>query len=183
MQFEDPHPTHRVEAIGPADGAAPLRSYPRNTPEAAARIVALALIANGRIQAVEVAALDALHAHERLGLTPQRWHAVIHDLCTDLLGPARCGDDACVSSELLGHLLDEVDDDRLRHVVLHLCSAVVQADRQIDDAESFVLLGAIERWGLPPDDHALLEPMLYGADFQVRPRGLARGTSRKLGLR
>jgi len=56
-------------------------------------------------------------------------------------------------------------------VIHDLCSAVVHADCQIDDGESFVLLAAIERWGLHPDDQALLEPMLYGADFQVRRRG------------
>jgi hypothetical protein len=63
---------------------ATLRPYPRNSPEAAARIVALAPIANGRIKAAEAAVPDALHA-----------------------------------------------------------------------------------------DHALLEPVLYGADFEVRPRGRA----------
>jgi hypothetical protein len=160
-----------------------LRHYPRNSAEAAARIVALALIANGRIKAVETAALDALRAHERLGLTRPQWHGVIHDLCTDLLGPARCGDEGCIPSELLDRMLDEVDDDATRRLVLRLCSAVVQADRQLDEAESYVLLAAVDRWGLHPDDQALLEPMLYGRDFQVRPRGLAAETGHKLRLR
>ncbi|TDP62080.1 TerB family tellurite resistance protein [Roseateles toxinivorans] len=160
-----------------------LRSYPCNSAEAAARIVALALIANGRIDAVESAALDALQAHERLGLTRQQWHGVIHDLCADLLGPARCGDEGCIPSELLNRMLDEVDDDTTRRLVLRLSSAVVQADRQIDDGESILLLAAIERWGLHPDDQALLEPMLCGADFQVRQRGTATEAGQKLRLR
>jgi hypothetical protein len=159
-----------------------LRHYPRNSAEAAARIVALALIANGRIKAVETVALEALRADERLGLTRQQWHGVIHELCADLLGPARCGDDSCIPSELLNRVLDEVDDYTTRRLVLRLCSAVVHADRQIDDGESFVLLAAIDRWGLHPDDHALLEPMLYGSDFQVRPRGVAAEAGHKLRL-
>lgn len=160
-----------------------LRPYPRNSAEAAARIVALALIANGRIKAVETAALDALRAPERLGLTRPQWHGVIHDLCADLLGPARCGDEGCIPSELLDRMLDEIDDDATRRLVLRLCSAVVHADRQIDDGESFVLLAAVERWGLHPDDQALLEPLLYGSDFQVRPRGAAADAGHKLHLR
>lgn len=160
-----------------------LRLYPRNSAEAAARIVALALIANGSIKAVESAALDALQAHERLGLNRPQWHGVIHDLCADLLGPARCGDEGCIPSELLDRMLDEVDDDTQRRLVLRLCSAVVHADCQIDDGESFVLLAAIERWGLHPDDRALLEPMLYGADFQVRRRGVADDAGPGLRLR
>jgi hypothetical protein len=150
-----------------------LRAYPRDSAEAAARIVALALIANGRVDAAEVAVLDALQAAERFGLTRSRWHGVIHDLCTDLLGPARHGDEGRIPGDVLNRMLDEVDDPDTRRLVLRLCAAVVQADRQIDDAESIVLQAAIERWGLHPDDHALLEPVLYGADFEVRPRGRA----------
>jgi hypothetical protein len=160
-----------------------LRRYPCNSAEAAARIVALTLIANGRIKAVETAALEALQAHERLGLTRPQWHGVIHDLCADLLGPARCGEESCVPIEVLDRMLDEVGDDATRRLVLRLCSAVVHADRQVDDGESFVLLAAIERWGLHPDDQALLEPMLYGTDFRVRPRGVAAEAGHRLRLR
>lgn len=160
-----------------------LRSYPRNSAQAAARIVALALIANGHIKAVETAALDARRGHERLGLTRPQWHGVIHDLCADLLGPARGGEEICIPGELLDRILDEVDDDSTRRTVLRLSSAVVHADCQIEDGESFVLLAMIERWGLHPDDYALLEPMLYSADFQVRLRGVAFGTIRTLSLR
>lgn len=173
---------HSSESGQPAPGLL-LRSYPRNSAKAAARIVALALISNGRIKAVETAALDAHRSHERLGLTRPQWHGVIHELCTDLLGPARCGDESCISNELLDRMLDEVDDDSKRRTVLRLSSAVVHADCQVDDGESFVLLAMVERWGLHPDDHALLEPMLYGADFQVRPRGVASGAGRRPPLR
>jgi hypothetical protein len=151
----------------------PLRPYPRNSAEAAGRIVALALIANGRIKASEVAVLDALEAIERLGLTRGQWHGVINDLCADLLGPARCGDEGHIPGDVLIRMLDEIEDGDTRRLVLGLCAAVIQADRQIDDGESIVLLAAIERWGLHPDDPALLEPVLYGTDFEVRPRGRA----------
>lgn len=171
-------PEHGRPAPGPL-----LRSYPHNSAEAAARIVALALIANGRIKAVETAALDALRGHERLGLTRPQWHGVIRDLCDDLLGPDRCGNEICISDHLLELMLDELQDDTTRRTVLRLSSAVVHADCQVDDAESFVLLAMVERWGLHPDDHALLEPMLYGADFQVRRRGVATGAGRRQPLR
>lgn len=160
-----------------------LRPYPRNGPSAAARIVALALIANGRIKAVEMAALDALKAHEALGLSRARWHAVIDELCADLLRAMDGAGDCAIDSAMLDRVLAEVDDPQLQRVVLRLCAAVVHADRQVDDGESFVLLAALERWALNVDEHALLEQLLYGADFQVRPRGrLPQGSSRRLRL-
>ena len=159
-----------------------LRSYSRNSGEAAARIVALALVANGRIKAVETAVLDALEAPARLGLSRSQWHGVIDDLCADLLRTARCGNEICIPSEALNSMLDQVDDEDSRRLVLRLCSAVVQADSQIDVGEAFVLLAAIERWRLHPDVQALLEPALYGANFKVRPRRAAAGTVRNLRL-
>jgi hypothetical protein len=161
----------------------PRRPNPRNSAEAAARLVALALIANGRVKPSELAVLDGLDAPDRLGLTRSQWHGVIDELCIDLLGTARCGDEGCVTSDALHRMLDEIDDDGTRRLVVRLCSAVVHADREIDDGESFLLLAAVERWGLHPDDHALLEPVLYGADFQVRRRGAATGAPLKLRFR
>ena len=74
-------------------------------------------------------------------------------------------------------MLDEVDDDRTRRLVLRLCIAVAQADCQIDDGERFVLMAAINRWSLHPDGHDLLEPMLYGSDLQVHSRAVAETTA------
>lgn len=157
----------------------PLRSYPVDSAHGAARIVALALVADGRMSPLETAALEAWQAAERLGLSRSQWHAVIDDLCADLLGPARSEDEGCIPTEVLDAVLDQVQDPALRRRVLRLCSAVVHADRRVDEAESFVLLAAIERWDLPADDRALLEPMLYGLDFQVRPRSV-RDAGQKL---
>lgn len=174
--------THLAPMNAPGASDSQLRSYPRNSAEAAARVVALALVANGRIKAVETAALDALNAHERLGLSRLQWHGVIHDLCADLVRPSSGGDEDRISSEWLDRMLDEIDEDATRRLVLHLSAAVVDADHQIAECESFVLLAAIERWGLHPDDQALLEPMLYGMDFQVRARGVALHAARRLRL-
>lgn len=160
-----------------------LRSYALNSPQAAGRIVALALIANGRIKAVETAALDALDATGLLRLTRLQWHEVIRDLGGDLLERTRSGDECCITAGLLERFLDEVNDIAQRRVVLRLCLAVVQADRQIDEGESFVLQAAVERWGLHPDEHALLEPLLYGSDFQVRRRGALAKSSHSLRVR
>ena len=148
-----------------------LRSYPHNSPEAAARIVAVALVANGEIKAIETAALNAHGCHRRLGMTEAQWDGVVRDLCADLHGSARSVEERCVSGEMLAHMLREVDDDSTRRTVLKLSCAVVYADRCVEAEESLVLLAMSEHWGLHPEDHALLEPILYGMDFQVRLRG------------
>lgn len=147
------------------------RHYARNSPHAAARIVALALISNGAVTVAELAALASIRAHEQLGLTRLQWHDVIDELCADLLQAATPSADCYIGSASIENLLDDVSDVPLQRLVLRLCTAVVNADRQIDEAESVILRAAIDSWGLHPDEQELLVPLQYGLDFQVLPRG------------
>ena len=48
-----------------------MRSYPVNSPQAAARIVALTLVADGDIGDAEILWLDRLAVYEQLGLPRQ----------------------------------------------------------------------------------------------------------------
>ena len=151
------------------------RRYARNSPQAAANIVALALISNGEVKPSEVAVLEAMRAHEQLGLTRQEWHDVVHELCIDLLGSATHGTDCQIDGRMIEQMLADIDDVALQRLVLRLCTAVVNADGKIDDGESIVVLAAIDHWGLHPDEHELLEPLLYGLDFQVTARSTRWG--------
>lgn len=71
---------------------------------------------------------------------------------------------------LIERWLDDIDDVILQRLVLRLCAAVANADGQIEHGESVVLRTAFDRWGLRPEEQALLEPLLYGLDFQVTER-------------
>ena len=42
----------------------------------------------------------------------------------------------------------EIDDPKLRRKVLRLCVAVVEADGQVDEGESAVLVAVVEHWRL-----------------------------------
>jgi hypothetical protein len=62
-----------------------MRSYPSNSPQAAARIVALTLLADGDICRFERRALQRTRAAERLGLLPSEFAEILNDCCIDLL--------------------------------------------------------------------------------------------------
>jgi hypothetical protein len=128
-----------------------MRSYPRNSPAAAARIVALAAIVDGHLSPAELGVLDRLDAHRRLGLDPLQMHEVIRELTEDLLATA-CShwDAACrIDGETLSALMREVDDPQLRETVLHLCLAVAQVDDHWSDDELWIIAAASNRWQLP----------------------------------
>lgn len=127
-----------------------MRHYPRNSPQAAARIVALTVLADGHLAPAELQVLERSDAHERLGLAREELHAVLHGFCEDLLHSAHltwC--DACrVDARTLSQLLADVDDADLRQTVLQLCLDIAQADEHIADGESLVLEAVVEHWGL-----------------------------------
>lgn len=127
-----------------------MRSYPLNSPHAAARIVALALVADGHLCKAELDQLRLLGAAERLGLADAEMQAVTHSFCEDLLSTASHGwEDACrVDERTLQSLLAEVDDPALRMAVLEICLSIVQADDHVADGESTVIATMIEQWGL-----------------------------------
>jgi len=131
-----------------------MHSYPRNSPEAAARIVALMLISDGHVCRSEVDALNSLKVEAELGLAPGAFMPVVQTLCEDLLmgagssGPVFGGLDA----PTLASLMDDVDLPALQRQVLRLCAAVAEADRHLADAERLVLDVARQQWRLGERD-------------------------------
>lgn len=147
-----------------------IRTYERNSPQATGRLVALALVANGEINAFEWDVLHTQRAHERLGLSPPQWHDLLDELCSDLVAAGRPGQDCVVDAVVLGSWLDQVDDPKLRTLVIELSVAIIQADGHVHAGESVVLRAALARWALSTDDRCRIEPLIYGLDFQVLSR-------------
>lgn len=127
-----------------------MRTYPRNSPQAAARILALSLLADGHLCKAEIDRLDRLEAHRQLGLERAELHAVLHTFCEDLLSSMHLTwEEACrVDARTLAELMAEIDDPELRLRLLNLCVAVVEADEHVSEGESMVLGTAVEHWGL-----------------------------------
>lgn len=125
-----------------------MRSYPRNSPEAAARIVALVLISDGHVCRSEVDALHRLELERELGLPPGAFAQVVRTLCEDLLMGAHTGGSmmCSVDEPTLASLLAEVDDPVLQTQVLRLASAAAEADTHLADAEAMVVAAACLQW-------------------------------------
>ena len=140
-----------------------MRTYPLNSPQAAARIVTLAMLADGHLSNTELDALDRLRAHQTLGLGRIEMHAVIHEFCEDLLSAMHLTwEDACrVDPRTIAELMGEIADPQLRQELLRICVAVVEADAQVTEGEAIVLTAAVEHWGLHRD--MLAAPQIFDA--------------------
>ncbi len=125
-----------------------MRTYPCNSPEAAARLVALVLIADGHVCRSEIDALDRLGAADELGLKPGAMPGIVQTLCEDLLLGAYASGSllANVDDETMASVMAEVTDPVLRGRVLRLAVAVANADRHLADGELLVLEAARRHW-------------------------------------
>ena len=126
-----------------------MRSYPRNSPQAAARVIALVLLADGHLSRTELAALERHDLARRLGLDASALAQGLKELVEDLLAGGGAGwhGTAALDEGIICAVLREVDEPALRQEVLALCLAVAQADSHLGEGEQALLALIGKRWG------------------------------------
>ena len=127
-----------------------MRSYPLDSPQAAAQIVALAMVADGRIGNDELALLDGIGIHEHLGLSRDEMYDVMSDFCGDALGNPRSAwlHDCPLDEREVEELMAKIRCPALRQRVLGLCLQIAEVDGDVAPGESLVLNAAVEHWGM-----------------------------------
>lgn len=134
-----------------------MHNYSRNSPQAAARVLALTMIADGNVCRTEVDTHRQIGIEAALGLAPGGFGEVLHTLCEDLLQSAASNGSltCCIDQSLLDSLLHDVDDPALQRKLVAAISAIVAADGHLADGEQQVLDAMRRCWqpaGLRPRD-------------------------------
>jgi hypothetical protein len=134
-----------------------LRRYPINSPEAAARIVALVLLSDGHMSQGELDILRQLGAEHELGLEPHLLPHIVHTLHEELLaGGSHSGSlISRVDDSMLTALMAEISDPALQRKVLRLSLAAARADGHLADGEALVVGAARHHWQLASGDEPL----------------------------
>lgn len=134
-----------------------MRTYTCNSPQAAGRIVAIALLADGHLSSEELAALHRAHIADRLGLAPGEFGKILQGLCEDLMTSSHLNwNDACkLDSNVMQQVMRELDDPELRAEVLNLCHVAVYADRHAADSEVALLASLNRAWQNEPRQRLL----------------------------
>lgn len=125
-----------------------MRTYPANSPEAAARVLAMALLADGHFAAVELNTLHELDVTERLGISEEGLKHVIDGFAQDLLLATHTewtGADR-MDSATRQALLAEITDPYLQNDIQAMVHAVVMADGHLADGEAALVDTLWTRW-------------------------------------
>jgi hypothetical protein len=127
-----------------------MRHYARNSPQAAARIIALTVLADGDIGQPELDLLERLGVHTQLGLEQHQLHDVLDAFCEDLLLSQQLKwADVCPVDELtLAGLMGDIEEPALRERLILLCVELAESDAHVAEGERIVLSAAVAHWGL-----------------------------------
>lgn len=126
-----------------------MQRYSVNSPEAAARVLAMALVADGQYSLTELRALDRQKAPAQLGLTPEAFKAVVDVFCQDLLLASGGQWTGTVDATERRQLMQEITDRRLQDLVLQQCEALMLADGHLADGEVALLDALSAAWRRP----------------------------------
>lgn len=128
-----------------------MRAYLRNSPQAAARVVVLTVLADGHLGHQEIDALQRIDVAQRLDLSPEQFMGVLQAVCDDLMATSHrhwSGIQNLPRTDLK-QMLDEIDDVGLRLMVLEICAALCECDQHVADAEYEMLCTLADHWDLP----------------------------------
>lgn len=128
-----------------------MRRYRLNSPHAAARVVALTLLADGLVSRGELAALFRLSVFERLGIDCVDMEVLLEDLARDLrsLDTSAWDHTGDLHALAVRCVLDDVTDPELRQEVAEICREIALCESHLSDGEEAVLDLATSRWQLP----------------------------------
>lgn len=132
--------------------------------EAPARVLALLVAANGRVDDRELSVLASLDAFARLGVSRKRFVAMAQE-CIDDIGAGLCERSWLRTTDLMyvNRVLDAVDDESMRLLVCRLCAAAITADGRISSDERMVYNHTLARWHIRQDQvsHAILHDRVH----------------------
>jgi hypothetical protein len=132
-----------------------MRHYLTDSPQAAARIVAACLLADGHLGIDELDALDRCGMAQRLNMDRRQLLGVIQQMCEDLTTTAylNWGDTCRLDPAVIFSLAADVKDGRLRREVLELCQEGAHADGHIAEGEAVFIHLLRAAWQMPdPED-------------------------------
>jgi hypothetical protein len=130
-----------------------LNTRDTDSPQAMARLIALLIVADTRLDPRELAMLDELDAFTRLGMERAEFMRVAGALCDELGERLQQRPWLALSERVLIEAeLQAVRDPAKRLLVARLGAAAITADGRVQDSERALFDHLLLRWGLTRAD-------------------------------
>lgn len=131
-----------------------MRAYPANSPEALARLMAMAILADGRLDNREVEWIKHNDTASLLGVERDTLIQVLLDCCRDVINEAEQERVFLLEEHRLARLADDLTDPALRKVALSAMLILAKSDGSVSHGEETLLRFLMKRWSLSLEDLA-----------------------------
>ena len=127
-----------------------MRHYPINSQDSVARIVALALLADGAINLSELRLMSRRDILRRTGMDHRCFNRVVEEFFEDIQENIRLEttEPFEIDAETVDQLLGEIRQRALQKTVLRTILDIVDADQNVDGGEAVLLTQAVKTWGI-----------------------------------
>jgi uncharacterized tellurite resistance protein B-like protein len=126
-----------------------MKAYAKNSPEALARVLAMIMITDARLDDREIEILDELRIFDIIGLSRGQFSQVVQDYCVELM--QTCDEDGrirLIDPERINEIVDLIDDPQQRLNACGMILNIANADGRLDDSELAVFRHILDRWGM-----------------------------------
>jgi hypothetical protein len=118
-----------------------------------ARIIAMFMITDGKMDTRELDSLDKFMAYDLLGLSRKQFTQVLVDYCDDISDEAeQDGTIHLIDKPRIDALLEEVSDPNKRILTSALAMNVAKSDGDISEPEIALLRYVMKQWNVTLDD-------------------------------
>lgn len=133
-----------------------MRHYAKNSPQAAARFLVLAALADGDLTRIELGSLETFSALHELGVDATLLNNVLAEFCDDVerFQLIDTADNFQLKPALLAQLLAEIDDHDLQRTLGRAALRVIGADSKVHRGETVLICAALDAWDLLLEDFA-----------------------------
>lgn len=127
-----------------------MRHYAKDSPEAMARVIALALMADGAIDPSELRLIEHPHIAARLGIDQHCFNTVLQEFCEDMQMTAmrKASGQLELTPETIAQLLQDIRNPRLQQNLLRAILDIVHADNRLVGSEAVIVSQAMNCWEL-----------------------------------
>jgi len=129
-----------------------MRAYPTNSPEALGRLLAMAILADGRLDNRKVDWLKHHDTASLVGVEQDLLIQVLLDCCRDVITEAEQERVFLLEDHRLARLADDVTDPALRKVALSAILIIAKSDGDVSEGEKTLLRFLMQRWGIALED-------------------------------
>jgi hypothetical protein len=127
-----------------------MRNYPTDSPEAMARLLTLALVADGSVHRDELDLLEREDLLGRIGIDQDGFDAVYYQFHEDMLACARRLSDGrlVLDAQTVAELLGDISRPALQMQMVRCIHDISHSDGVLTGGETELLGQAMKRWGV-----------------------------------